>query len=80
MLEKSPHLSWYEGPTLYEALNKVTVPKRAEDKPLRIPVQITNKLCGIGTVMQGKVEAGSLKEGKLISIAPFFESTIAKSI
>lgn len=38
MLEKSPNLTWYKGPTLLEALDNITPPKRPTDKPLRLPL------------------------------------------
>lgn len=38
MLEKSTNLSWYKGPTLLEALDAVTPPKRPTEKPLRLPL------------------------------------------
>jgi len=38
MLEKSPNLTWYKGPTLLEALDAVDAPKRPTDKPLRLPL------------------------------------------
>jgi elongation factor 1-alpha len=38
MLEKSSNLSWYKGPTLIEALNNITPPKRPTEKPLRLPL------------------------------------------
>lgn len=37
--EKSEHMEWYEGPTLLEALDNVSPPKRPSDKALRIPIQ-----------------------------------------
>lgn len=37
--EKSANMSWYSGPTLLEALDGVTPPKRPADKSLRIPIQ-----------------------------------------
>lgn len=38
MLEKSPNLAWYKGPTLLEALDALTPPKRPTEKPLRLPL------------------------------------------
>jgi len=38
MLEKSPNLGWYKGPTLLEALDALTPPKRPTEKPLRLPL------------------------------------------
>ena len=37
--EKSANMSWYTGPTLLEALDNLSAPKRPTDKPLRIPIQ-----------------------------------------
>jgi elongation factor 1-alpha len=38
MLDRSPNLPWYKGPTLIEALDAIVEPTRPVDKPLRIPV------------------------------------------
>jgi len=38
MLERSPNLTWYKGPTLLEALDALNPPKRPTDKPLRLPL------------------------------------------
>jgi len=68
--EKSANMPWYEGPTLLEALNKVTPPKRPVDKPLRIPIQDVYKIGGIGTVPVGRVETGIVKPGMHALFAP----------
>lgn len=39
MVEASPSLAWYKGPTLLAALDAITVPARPVDKPLRVPIQ-----------------------------------------
>jgi elongation factor 1-alpha len=44
MIERSSNLPWYKGPTLLEALDGVTPPKRPSDKPLRIPLQDVYKI------------------------------------
>ena len=38
MLEPSPNLPWYKGPTLLQALDAIEAPKRPVDKPLRLPL------------------------------------------
>jgi elongation factor 1-alpha len=38
MIEKSTNMPWYKGPTLLEALDDITPPKRPVDKPLRLPL------------------------------------------
>jgi len=80
MLEKSPNLPWYKGPTLLEALDAVEPPKRPVDKPLRIPLQDVYKIGGIGTVPVGRVETGVLKPGMVVTFAPTGVTTEVKSI
>jgi elongation factor 1-alpha len=80
MLEKSPNLPWWKGPTLIEALDGLEVPKRPIDKPLRIPLQDVYKIGGIGTVPVGRVETGILKPGQVVTFAPAGVTTEVKSI
>jgi elongation factor 1-alpha len=80
MLEKSENMKWYKGPTLLEALDAVTEPKRPVDKPLRIPLQDVYKIGGIGTVPVGRVETGVLKPGMVVTFAPGGVTTEVKSI
>ena len=80
MLEKSENMPWYKGPTLLEALDAVTEPKRPVDKPLRIPLQDVYKIGGIGTVPVGRVETGILKPGMVVTFAPGNVTTEVKSI
>jgi len=80
MLEKSSNLSWYKGPTLFEALDAIKEPKRPVDRPLRIPIQDVYKIGGIGTVPVGRVETGTLVKGQSITVAPVQIVTEVKSI
>jgi elongation factor 1-alpha len=80
MLEKSTNLPWYKGPTLLEALDSITEPKRPSDKPLRIPLQDVYKIGGIGTVPVGRVETGILKPGAVVTFAPVNLTTEVKSV
>jgi elongation factor 1-alpha len=80
MLEKSANLPWYKGPTLLEALDQITEPKRPTDKPLRVPLQDVYKIGGIGTVPVGRVETGILKPGMIVTFAPAMLSTEVKSV
>jgi len=80
MLEKSENLKWYSGPTLFEALDSVTPPKRPNDKPLRIPLQDVYKIGGIGTVPVGRVETGVLTCNMSVVFAPVGLQTEVKSI
>ncbi|MFA5077722.1 MAG: translation elongation factor EF-1 subunit alpha [Candidatus Micrarchaeia archaeon] len=59
--KKSPNMPWYTGPTLLEALDKITLPPKPVDKPLRLPVQDVFTITGHGTVPVGRVETGKLQ-------------------
>jgi len=80
MLERSPHMPWYKGPILIEALDLVQEPKRPNDKPLRLPLQDVYKIGGIGTVPVGRVETGVLKPGMVVTFAPGNVTTEVKSV
>jgi len=80
MIEKSKNMPWYKGPTMIEALDAVTPPKRPVEKPLRLPLQDVYKIGGIGTVPVGRVETGVLKPGMTVVFAPVQISTEVKSV
>jgi len=80
MIEKSSNMPWYKGPTLIDALDLLTEPKRPSEKPLRIPLQDVYKIGGIGTVPVGRVETGILKPGQVVTFAPCMISTEVKSV
>jgi elongation factor 1-alpha len=80
MIEPSENLKWYKGPTLLEALDSITPPKRPVDKPLRLPLQDVYKIGGIGTVPVGRVETGILKAGMNVRFAPGNAETEVKSV
>lgn len=64
-----------------EALDSLSMPKRARDKPLRIPISDIYKIGGgVGTVPVGRVETGIIKPGMLITFAPINVTTECKSI
>ena len=70
LIERSPNMPWYNGPTLVEALDKLQPPRKPVDKPLRIPIQNVYSIPGVGTVPVGRVETGVLKVGDRIVIMP----------
>merc|ERR1719498_118739 len=80
MLSKSDNMPWYKGPTLIEALDQLTTPKRPRDKPLRLPLQDVYKIGGIGTVPVGRVETGLLKPGMVVTFGPLNVTTEVKSV
>ncbi len=70
VVNKSGNMPWYNGPTLFEALDQIPEPPKPTDKPLRIPIQDVYSIKGVGTVPVGRVETGVLKVGDVILFEP----------
>jgi elongation factor 1-alpha len=70
IVKKSDKMPWYNGPTLFEALDQIPEPPKPTDKPLRIPVQDVYSIKGVGTVPVGRVETGVLKVGDVVIFEP----------
>jgi len=80
IVKKSDKLSWYKGPTLFEALDKFEEPEKPIAKPLRIPIQDVYSITGVGTVPVGRVETGKMKVGDTVVIMPSGLTAEVKSI
>ena len=77
---KSSNTPWYNGPTLFEAIDAIQMPAKPTDRPLRLPIQDVYKISGIGTVPVGKIETGVLNAGKTVVFNPSQQSAEVKSI
>ena len=80
VFKKSENTPWYNGPTLFEAIDAAAMPDKPLDKPLRLPIQDVYKISGIGTVPVGKIETGTLNTGKTVVFNPSQKSAEVKSI
>jgi len=80
VFNKSDNTPWYNGPTLFEAIDAVEMPPKPTDRPLRLPIQDVYKISGIGTVPVGKVETGILERGKTVVFNPSQKSAEVKDI
>ncbi|PUA32801.1 MAG: translation elongation factor EF-1 subunit alpha [Zestosphaera tikiterensis] len=80
LVERSPNMPWYNGPTLVEALDSVQPPPKPVEKPLRIPIQEVYSITGVGTVPVGRVETGRLRVGDTVVFMPPGVSGEVKSI
>ncbi|KAF3437210.1 hypothetical protein FNV43_RR19963 [Rhamnella rubrinervis] len=60
--------SWWDGPCLFEALDAIEIPPRDPNGPFRMP--IIDKFKDMGTVVMGKVESGSVREGDGLLVMP----------
>ena len=77
---KPDSMSWYNGPTLLQSLDNLTVPEKPVDKALRMPIQDVYSIKGFGTVPVGRVETGVMKVGDAVVIMPEGKRTEIKSI
>jgi elongation factor 1-alpha len=80
VFNKSENMPWYNGMTLFEAIDKIQMPPKPTDRPLRLPIQDVYKISGIGTVPVGKIETGVLNVGKTVVFNPSQQSAEVKSI
>jgi sulfate adenylyltransferase subunit 1 len=65
---RSENLSWYDGPTVLEALDNFEL-LTAKDKDLRFPVQDVYDIDG-QSIVAGRVEAGTLRKGRNVRVLP----------
>jgi len=85
VVEKGKKFDWFEGwqakdasgaPvgekvfTLEGLLSYYDVPPRPVDKELRLPISDTVTITGIGQVLTGRLESGTLRPGAFITIQP----------
>jgi len=73
--KKSENMSWYDGPTVLEQLDKFKEPEKPVDLPLRLPIQDVYNITGIGVVPVGRVETGVMKVGDKVVVVPAREGT-----
>src|SRR5690606_26452939 len=65
--------SWFEGPTILEAMDRLGKAAPSRDLPLRLPVQDVYKFNQRGDdrrIIAGRVESGSLKVGDRVLFSP----------
>jgi len=84
LLKKSAKMAWWEGvdvlvgkndkchvDTLYDALDKmVSLPARDEGGAMRMPVSGVYKIKGVGDVITGRVEQGTVSPGAEVNFLP----------
>ncbi|MBT5023180.1 translation elongation factor EF-1 subunit alpha [Candidatus Woesearchaeota archaeon] len=70
VFKKSENMSWYTGPNLLEAMDKLNPPEKPTNLPLRLPIQDVYNITGIGVVPVGKVETGVMKVGQKVIAVP----------
>jgi elongation factor 1-alpha len=88
LLKPSENMKWWKGQeivagkekmtvvTLFDCLDKmVAIPARDNSKPMRMPVNGVYKIKGVGDVITGRVEQGSVKAGDEVVFLPTHTSS-----
>jgi sulfate adenylyltransferase subunit 1 len=84
VVKKSEKLAWYQGPTLIELLESLTVYEESHDDPFRFPVQLVARHGGHQANdfrgYMGRVEAGKVHRGDKLVVQPGGQTATVKDI
>ncbi|NYE62110.1 sulfate adenylyltransferase subunit 1 [Duganella sp. 1224] len=84
VVEKSEKLGWYQGPTLIELLESLSVYDESHDAPFRFPVQLVARHNGHEANdfrgYMGRIEAGKVSVGDKLVVQPSGQSATVKDI
>ncbi|XP_074286834.1 uncharacterized protein LOC141612035 isoform X2 [Silene latifolia] len=73
--------SWYDGPNLLDAIDKLHPPKRDYEKPLLMPICDVVKTRSTAQISScGKLEAGALRNGCKVLVMPLGDVAVVRSI
>jgi len=76
---KSGNMSWYNGPTVLEALDGFETASKPTDLPLRFPIQDIYRF-DKRRILAGRIESGTLRVGDKILFSPRNKVSTIKSI
>jgi len=90
LLSKSANMPWWSGcdvmtgkdkfhiDCLKDALNDfISLPERKTDAPMRLPISGIYKIKGVGDVLAGRVEQGTVKPNEEVVFLPTHTTTLA---
>ena len=84
VVEASEKMSWYQGPTLIELLESLSVYDESHDAPFRFPVQLVARHNGHEANdfrgYMGRIEAGKVSVGDKLVVQPSGQSATVKDI
>ncbi len=84
VVEASENMAWYQGPTLIELLESLTVYDEAHDAPFRFPVQLVARHNGHEANdfrgYMGRIESGKVAVGDKLVVQPSGQSATVKEI
>ncbi|WLI90306.1 GTP-binding protein [Massilia sp. R2A-15] len=84
VVEKSEKMAWYQGPTLIELLESLSVYDESHHAPFRFPVQLVARHNGHEANdfrgYMGRIEAGKVSVGDRLVVQPSGQSATVKDI
>ncbi len=84
VVDRSDKLAWYDGPTLIELLESLSVYDQSHAAPLRFPVQLVARHNGHEANdfrgYMGRIESGMVKVGDKLVVQPSNQSATVKEI
>ncbi|MFA9274984.1 MAG: sulfate adenylyltransferase subunit 1 [Candidatus Aquirickettsiella gammari] len=84
VVTNSENLAWYQGPTLIELLESLSVYDECHDEPFRFPVQLVARHNGHEANdfrgYMGRIEAGKISVGDSIVVQPSGQTATVKDI
>jgi sulfate adenylyltransferase subunit 1 len=84
VVDTGENMPWYQGPTLIELLESLSVYDDAHQQPFRFPVQLVARHGGHEAKdfrgYMGRIEAGSVKKGDQLVVQPGGQSATVKEI
>ncbi|HYD62274.1 MAG TPA: GTP-binding protein [Noviherbaspirillum sp.] len=84
VVTKTDKMPWYEGPTLIELLESLSVYDESHDEPFRYPVQLVARHNGHEANdfrgYMGRIEAGKVKKGDKLLVQPSGQTATVKDI
>jgi bifunctional enzyme CysN/CysC len=78
--KSSEKLGWYEGPTLLEHLETVSVDEEPAERPFRFPVQYVNRPNLDFRGFAGTISSGSISQGEEVVVAKSGKASKVKRI
>jgi sulfate adenylyltransferase subunit 1 len=84
VVERGQHLTWWNGPTLLEALEAVDASRSLQDLPARFPVQLVSRPdashLGGARGYLGRLESGVLTRSQRVTVLPSRQATTIRAI
>ncbi|HZW12173.1 MAG TPA: GTP-binding protein [Noviherbaspirillum sp.] len=84
VVEASDKMPWYQGPTLIELLESLSVYDEAHDEPFRFPVQLVARHNGHEANdfrgYMGRIESGKVHKGDKLVVQPSGQTATVKDI